>query len=221
MNCEFFIFQMKSLQKVGKFTIHGLTPSTGMLVVFSVSLFGLTGGEALLDETAAVIAAKLPSHESVSVITRWELEAKCRLESVLRYGRDGLDRNISKQLRSEVLAAMIDETVVFMELQRLGSKESDQKLYKEKLGAYTDHFESKEEFFTELAQLSLARKQVKSWIEQSVLVDRYVDAQFHLDAAGISDAEVDDFEIEKQYFRSSLIEDYKKRYRIWVFYEGK
>ncbi len=193
----------------------------GILLVFSVSLFGLAGEQVLLDETAAVLAAKLPSQESVSVITRWELEAKCRLESVLRYGRDGLDRTISKQLRSEVLEAMIDETVVFMELQRLGSKEPDNKLYKEKLGSYTDNFQSKDEFFAGLAQISISRKQVKSWLEQSVLVDQYVDAQFHMDAAEFSDAAAEDFEIEKQYFRGGLTEDYKKRYRIWVFYEGK
>ena len=193
----------------------------GILLVFSVSLFGLAGEQVLLDETAAVLAAKLPSQESVSVITRWELEAKCRLESVLRYGRDGLDRTISKQLRFEVLEAMIDETVVFMELQRLGSKEPDKNLYKEKLGSYTDNFQSKDEFFAGLAQISISRKQVKSWLEQSVLVDQYVDAQFHMDAAEFSDAAAEDFEIEKQYFRGGLTEDYKKRYRIWVFYEGK
>ncbi|MFH1434231.1 MAG: hypothetical protein ABIJ56_00815 [Pseudomonadota bacterium] len=197
------------------------TAKAGMLLVFSVSLLGLGGEQVLLDETAAVIAAKLPSQKSVSVITRWELEAKCRLESVLRYGRDGLDRTISKQLRSEVLEAMIDEMVVFMELQRLGSKEPDKKLYKNKLRAYTENFQSKDEFFTELAKLSISSKQVQSWLEQSALVDQYVDAQFHMDAAGFSDAAAEDFEIEKQYFRGGLIEDYKKRYRIWVFYEGE
>jgi hypothetical protein len=173
------------------------------------------GEEILLDETAVVVAARIPSQQSVSIVTRWEVEARCRLESVRRYGKEGVDRKIGDELRSAVLDKILDETVVSMEMSRLGFEEIDKGLVLHKLQEYVETFESEEDFFEALEEYSISRKQVLTWIKRSLLVERYIDAQYYMTGARAPGGGEEE-EGKKGPFRMKLIEEIKNRYRIWV-----
>lgn len=182
------------------------------------ALSGLSESAALLDETKVVIASRIPSQQSVHVITKWEFEARCRLELIRRYGKEGVDRKGNKALKESVLKTVIDESVVFMELSRLGFKETDENLIQEKLNELVEQFGEGEEelLFKKLKNFSITRQHVMNWIERAILVEKYIDAQFFM--TGSYDAStMDKVDISKLFFRNSIIEEIKKRYRIWVF----
>jgi hypothetical protein len=172
--------------------------------------------EILLDETAAVVASKIPTQKGIYVVTAWNLEAQCRVELIRRYGKAGVERDVSKAVRSAVLKTAVDETVVFMELSRLSLKEIDESLVKEEVGKLAQPFGSEEALWQAFDRFSIKPEHVLSWIRRSIQVDQYIDAQFTMtksyDASAAAKAD-----IEKFYFRSGLIEEIKGRYRIWVF----
>ena len=183
-----------------------------------LSLTGATGGgQVLLDGTAAVIAAKVPSAQSVSVITLWELEAHCRVESVKRFGPSGVSRPVSKALRAEVLADLVVESVLAMELGRIGFKNLDEGKVGEEVKKLAETLGGEEEFFNEMQKLGITRTLVSAWVALKLLVGAYVEVQLRMTASGKSPGGAEASAAELLYFRSSLVEELKKKYHIWIF----
>ncbi len=172
--------------------------------------------EILLDEIAAVVTAKIPLQQGTSIITAWDLEAQCRLELVAHYGRDGLEREVSDTIRLIVLQRLVEETVVFMESGRLGFKDIDEAVVKQKIEELSRHFGSEEEMWQQLGRFSIGRKHLFAWFDRSVRVERYIATQQAITRSA-SNAVVSLSETEKNKFRRKLIEYIGERYRIWIF----
>ena len=189
---------------------------TSVLAALSLAATAAAADTVLLDETVAVIAARVPTQQSISVITRWDLEAHCRIELIRQQGRDGLDKKPDKKLRQTVLKTLVEETLVTMELTRIGFTEMDEGRVQQKLDQLIEPFGSEEELYDELARYSITPGHLKSWIERSVLVDKYIEAQYYMSGPK-GPSPMKGMHIMKTQFRSSLIEEIKKRYRIWIF----
>jgi hypothetical protein len=187
-----------------------------LVLLAAPALPAAEGEEVLLDESAAVIASKIPTLKGISVITAWDLEAQCRVELIRRYGKAGIERNVSKAIRSSVLKTAVDETVVYMELSRLSLKEIDENLVSEKVVKLAEPFGGEELLWQELGKFPISKEQVLSWMRRSIQVEQYIDAQFYM-TKSYEAAYATKEDIEKFYFRSSLIEEIKGRYRIWIF----
>jgi hypothetical protein len=189
---------------------------TSTLFVLSVAVPAAAADAVLLDETVAVVAARVPTQQAISVITRWDLEARCRIEMIRRDGKEGLDREPDKELRQAVLKTIVEETLVTMELTRIGFTEIDEGKVQEELDRLIEPFGGEEELYAGLAPYSISPEHLKSWIERSVLVDKYMEAQFYMTGTKASPSG-EEMKAVKAKVRSSLIEEIKKRYRIWIF----
>lgn len=185
------------------------------LLLCMPAIAGAKEGTILLDETVAVIAARIPSVQSTSIITRWELEAQVRIELIRRYGTEGVDKKAGKALRSEVLTTVIEETLIDMEMSRLGLKEVEDSVVKEGIGKLIEPFGGEEAFYAQLKKYGITHEHVHAWVERTLMVRDYIDAQFTM--MGPAEAGEKNIQIEKFYFKRNLIEDIKKRYRIWIF----
>ncbi len=189
---------------------------TSAVLALALTAPSLDAATVLLDRTVAVIAARVPTQQSVSVITEWDLEAQCKIEMIRRFGKEGLDKEPGKELRKSVLMTIVEETLVTMELTRIGFIEGDEGLAQKKLDELVEPFGSEEELYSELARFSITPEHLKSWIERSILVEKYIDAQFYM--TGSKDpTSMKGAYLVKMKFRGSLIEEIKKRYRIWMF----
>jgi hypothetical protein len=184
-------------------------------LLFMPAIEGAKEGAVLLDETVAVIAARIPSTQSMSIITRWELEAQVRIELIRRYGTEGVDKKAGKALRSEVLTTLIEETLVAMEMSRLGLKEVEESAVKEGIGELIEPFGGEEAFYAQLKKYGITPEHVRGWVERTLMVGDYIDAQFTM--TGPVESGGTNIQIEKFYFKRNLVEDIKKRYRIWIF----
>lgn len=189
---------------------------TSAVLAVTLTAPSLDAETVLLDKTVAVIAARVPTQQSISVITRWDLEAQCKIEMIRRFGKEGLDKEPDKELRKSVLKILVEETLVTMELTRIGFIEIDENQAQKKLDELVEPFGSEEELYNELARFSITPEHLKSWIERSILVEKYIDAQFYM--TGFKDpTSMKGVHFVKMKFRGSLIEEIKKRYRIWMF----
>jgi len=185
------------------------------LLLCMPAIVGAKEGAVLLDETVAVITARIPSVQSMSIITRWELEAQVRIELIRRYGTEGVDKKAGKALRSEVLTTIIEETLIAMEMSRLGLKEVEESAVKDGIGKLVEPFGGEEAFYAQLKKYGITHEHVRGWVERTLMVGDYVDAQFTM--TGPAESGGTHIQIEKFYFKRNLVEDIKKRYRIWIF----
>jgi hypothetical protein len=127
-----------------------------------------------VDEVVAVVAGKFQGSVPPRVITRWDLEAECRLESIQRYGSDGATRSISKSLRAAVLERVIDENVIFREAVRLEGAQVEQEAVDEAFEQAAQVAGSEEEFVDLLEEALLSREKVRSILARRIVADRYV-----------------------------------------------
>ena len=185
------------------------------LLLCMPAIVGAKEGAVLLDETVAVITARIPSVQSMSIITRWELEAQVRIELIRRYGTEGVDKKAGKALRSEVLTTIIEETLIAMEMSRLGLKEVEESAVKDGIGKLVEPFGGEEAFYAQLKKYGITHEHVRGWVERTLMVGDYIDAQFTM--TGPAESGGTHIQIEKFYFKRNLVEDIKKRYRIWIF----
>lgn len=188
---------------------------TSAVIAFVLAAAAAGADAVLLDEIVAVIAARVPTQQSISVITRWDLEAQCRIEMIRRSGTEGIDGEPGKELRKEVLKFIVEETLVTMELTRIGFTEIDEGQVQQKMDQLIEPFGGEEELHAELARYSITPGHLKSWLERSLRVEKYIDAQFTMMGSKDSSS-MEESHLLKLKFRSSLIEEIKKRYRIWM-----
>ena len=230
---------------------HGITSSgrraaTALLV--AVVLAGEPGTSAagqfsvVLDEVVAVVAGRFQGSVPPRIVTRWDLEAECRLESILRYGASGVDRPISKSLRAVVLERIVDENVIRREAIRLdGGEVEDADIdaaHAELAGAVVEG----EDLQELLDEAMVPTSKVRSILERRLVADRYVldslrltmsFTESELEAAfknmvhpfeGQELEEVRDafrdflLEVKADQHREDLIDDLTTRCRIWIFF---
>lgn len=201
------------------------------------------GVPVLLDEVVAVVAGKFQGGVPPRVMTRWDLEAECRLESIQRYGAGGVGRSISKSLRATVLERMVDESVIFREAVRLDGAQVEEETVDEAFAQVAQVAGSKEEFLTLLEEALLTEEKVRSILARRIVADRYVLDSLRL-TMSFTESEIegafgsmdhpftgkqldevhDEFldhlvEVMAHQHRDELIEGLSARCHIWVFYK--
>jgi len=195
----------------------------------------------VLDQVVAVVAGRFQGSVPPQIITRWDLEAECRLESILRYGAAGVDRPISKSLRAAVLERIVDESVIRREAVRLDGGEVDEGSIDEAVADLTDAVGGSEDLLDLLEQALLPESKVRSILARRLVADRYVIDSLRLTMSfteseleasfksmvhpfGGKDLEEvrDEFrdfllEVKADQHREELIDDLTNRCRLWIF----
>lgn len=195
----------------------------------------------LLDEVVAVVAGKFQSSVPPQVVTRWDLEAECRLESILRYGEAGVERPISQSLRATVLDSIIDEYIIVREALRLEEATVSQEEVAQAMLDMAGEMEA-DRFHQLLDSASLPLSKVKMILERRMVAERYVLDNLRLTVA-ISESDLesafttmnhpfqeenldevrDDFRdwllVQKAMgHREKVIQELSSRCRVWIFY---
>jgi len=128
----------------------------------------------LLDGVVAAVAGKFQGTVPPQVITLWDLESECRIESIQRYGADGVDRPISKSLRATILEQIVDDTVILREAERLGSGDVEEEKIDEELERAAQAAGGMDRFTALLGEASIPIEKVRSILERRLVADRYV-----------------------------------------------
>ncbi len=196
----------------------------------------------LLDEVVAVVAGKFQSSVPPQVVTRWDLESECRLESIQRYGEAGVDRPISKSLRVNVLERIIDESIIHREALRLDEAGVDEEAIDGALASLAGNA-SFDEFEEWLDRAQLSGSQVRRILERRTVADRYVMDNLRLTLA-LGESEIqasfasmthpfvgqslddvhDGFKewllgIKAAKHREKLLAELRSRCRVWIFFD--
>lgn len=195
----------------------------------------------ILDQTVAVVAGKFQGGVPPQVITRWDLESECRLESLQRYGSAGVDRPISKSLRATILDRIIDESLIYREAVRLDGAKIEDEEVDEALEHLAGTLGGREELARLLEESLIPEDKVRVVLARRIIADRYVldslrltlslteselESAFSTMDHPFKDRELDEVREEFRDFmlgvmarkhRDDLVEDLKTRCRIWVF----
>ncbi len=195
----------------------------------------------VLDQVVAVVAGRFQGSVPPRIVTRWDLEAECRLESILRYGAAGVDRPVSKSLRAAVLDRIVDENVIRREAVRLDGGEVDEGAIDDAFAALAGAVGEGEDLRALLEEALVPESKVRAILARRLVADRYVIdslrltmsfTESELEAAFTSmshpfegedlEAVRDEFrdfllEVKADQHREDLIDDLTTRCRIWIF----
>jgi hypothetical protein len=127
----------------------------------------------LVDKVVAVVAGKFQSGVPAKIVTRWDLEAECRLESIQRYGQSGVDRPISKSMRATVLERIIDDSIIYREAMRLDGADVGESEIEEAFSVLAESV-GVEDFGGLLEDADLPVTKVKQILERRTIADMYV-----------------------------------------------
>ena len=196
----------------------------------------------VLDEVVAVVAGRFQGSVPPRIVTRWDLEAECRLESILRYGEGGVDRPISNALRAAVLERIVDESVIHREAVRLDGGQAGEAAIDGAWAELADAVGEGDRLASLLEEALLPESKVRSILERRLVADRYVidslrltmsfteselESAFKSMVHPFEGSELDDvrdefrdflLEVKADQHREVLIDDLSTRCRIWIFF---
>lgn len=132
------------------------------------------GGAVLVDEVVAVVSGKFQGGVSAYVLTRWDLEIECRLESINRYGAPGGDREISQALRASIFERMVDDAVIWREASRLGVGDVADADVDAEIAKMAQSSGGPEAYGALVASASIPDAKLREIVARRLVVDRYV-----------------------------------------------
>jgi len=195
----------------------------------------------VLDEVVAVVAGRFQGSVPPQIVTRWDLEAECRLESIVRYGAAGVDRPVSKSLRAVVLERIVDESVIRREAVRLDGGEVDEAAVDEAFSQLAGSLGEGDDLEDLLEEAMVPLSKVRAILARKLVADRYVldslrltmsfteselESAFKNMSHPFEGAELEDvhdefrdflLEVKADQHREELIDDLATRCRIWIF----
>jgi hypothetical protein len=195
----------------------------------------------VLDQVVAVVAGRFQGSVPPQIVTRWDLEAECRLESIVRYGASGVDRPISKSLRAVTLERIVDESVIRREAVRLDGGEVEEASIDEAFSKLAGAPGEGVDLEDLLEEAMIPRSKVRAILARRLVADRYVldslrltmsfteselEAAFENMVHPFEGAELEDvhdafrdflLEVKADQHREELIDDLATRCRIWIF----
>jgi hypothetical protein len=169
----------------------------------------------LVDEVAAVVAGKFQSNVPPQLVSRWDLEVECRLESVHRYGEAGVDRPISTAMRTSVLSDVIEDYVIYREALRLDEVDVPEAALADELSALAGDLGT-ERFLSLLAEAHVSEPKVRRIVERRVAARRYVVDNLKL-TMSLTESELEaSFESMNHPFEGESLSDVRERFRQWL-----
>ena len=132
------------------------------------------GGAVLVDEVVAVVSGKFQGGVPAFVMTRWDLEIECRLESIDRYGVHGVDRVVSQAMRASIFERMVDDAVIWREASRLGAAGVADADVDAEIASLAEPSGGTEAFGALLDSASIPGAKLREIVARRLVVDRYV-----------------------------------------------
>jgi hypothetical protein len=221
----------------------GRGAAAAVLLVAALAAVPASAGQfsVVLDQVVAVVAGRFQGSVPPQIVTRWDLESECRLESIIRYGPAGVDRPISKSLRAVVLERIVDESVIRREAVRLDGGEVDGSAVDQAFSELAGALGQGDDLEVLLEEAMIPRSKVRDILARRLVADGYVldslrltmsFTESELEAAfenmvhpfeGAQLEEVHDafrdflLEVKADQHREELIDDLSTRCRIWIF----
>jgi hypothetical protein len=170
----------------------------------------------LIDEVVAVVTGKFQGSVPPQVITRWDLESECRLESMMRYGEAGVDRAISKSMKASVLEQIVDESVIYREAARLDGAEVEEAAIDEAYATLAGSFGGSTAFGQLLEKARIPVAKVRTILERRIVVDRYVIDNLRL-TMSFTESELESaFETMDHPYKGSNLDDVRDEFREYL-----
>ncbi len=123
------------------------------------------------------------------IISKGELQARVKQVNAQTQGTS----SITQEQKEQILQQMIDEELLYQKAQDEGIKASDDKI-SEQYDKTVQQFDNEDQFKKALEQNDLSEEDLKSNIERSIVLNKYIEQ-----VKENSDLEVSDEEVEKFY----------------------
>ncbi len=199
---------MRRLQIALPLLVAYLVPATAHSVA--------EGGAVLVDEIVAVVSGKFQGEVLPYVITRWDLEVECRLESINRYGANGVDREISDALRASIFERLVDDAVIWREASRLEAGELPAADVDAALAKLAESVGGPEEFEVLVAEASIPATKIRRIVMRRLVVDRYVMDNLRLTESFLESDLEKSFTTLDHPFVGQKLTDVHDRFREWL-----